>query len=88
MYEITEKFLLIFCIVMVVFGIKGAIEKNKYTKDTEAVNKIKDYFKKEGKNGIDPKMLPNDIIKTKYIKWMLQDKTLVFKDDKYYLNDK
>ena len=60
----------------------------KYKRDTETVKKILDYFKTVGKEGIDPKTIPEDIVKTGYLVWMQKDKTIIFKNGKYYLNKK
>ena len=88
MYHFTEIFLIVFCLIIISFGIKGLIKENEYKKDIETVKKIIDYFGKEGVYGIEPNKLPKDIIKTGYIPLMLKDKTIVFKNKKFYLNSK
>ena len=69
MYNYTELAFKIFCIIIIILGIKGLFKQNKYKKDTETVKRIIEYFEKEGKDGI-------------------KDKTLIFKNQKYYINKK
>ncbi len=88
MYQFTEIFLIAFCLIIIIFGIKGVFIQNKYKKDSETVNRIIEFFEKEGKEGVEPNSIPKDIIKTGYINFMLKDKTLIFKNKKYYLNKK
>lgn len=87
MYSSIRTILYVLCLVIIVLGIIGMVKQEKYKKDAETVKKIIKYFKKEGKNGVDPKKVPREILKTGYITWMLKDKTIVYKDGKYYLND-
>lgn len=65
--------------------------KNKYRKDKSSskVDIIK-YFVDNKitslENGIKIKELPIEIAKNPYLLFMVQDKTLIFKKGKYYLN--
>mgnify|MGYP003306614565 CR=1 FL=1 len=86
MYSIVKTILYVLCLVIIVLGIIGMLKQNKYKKDTEAVNNIISYFKKAGKGGINPKDIPKEILKTGYITWMLKDRTIEYKDGKYYLS--
>ena len=80
-----ESILLVLCLIICFFGVIGIFKEQKYKKDTETVQKIVDYFKREGKDGVEPKRLPQEILKTGYITWMLKDKTIEYKDGKYFL---
>ena len=76
MYSTIKSILYVLCLVIIVLGIIGMKKQEKYKKDTETVQKIIDYFKNAGNDGVDPKKIPSDILKTGYITWMLKDKTL------------
>lgn len=86
MYFDVEIILYVLCLIIIVLGFFGMLKQSKYKKDIETVNSIIGYFKKEGKNGVKPKDLPKKILKTGYITWMLKDKTIEYRDGKYYLN--
>jgi len=65
----------------------------KYQKDDSATKEeIINYFKEQNatsvENGIKTKDLPIHIAKNPYRLMMVQDKTLMFKKGKYYLNEK
>lgn len=88
MYKVI-KILIIVCSLG---GIIYLIKMNKtYQKDdSNTKEKIINYFKeKEATNlekGIKTKDLPKDIAKDPFLLMMVQDKTLIFKKGKYYLN--
>lgn len=88
MYYKAKMILFVLCILIIILGIIGMKKEAKYKKDTETVKKILDYFKTAGKEGVDPKIIPEDIVKTGYLVWMQKDKTIIFKNGKYYLNKK
>ena len=80
--------LYILCLIFIAFGIVGLLKHEKYKNDTDTVDMIKDWFKQNAKEGIEPQKLPKDIVKTGYLTWMQKDKIIVFKDGKYYLEKK
>ena len=86
MYHITEIVLIIICILGSIAGIKGHLKYKKYKQDIDGTNKIIDYFKANGKDGIKPLDIPKELLNTGYIYWMNKDKILIYKDGKYFLN--
>lgn len=67
--------------------------KKKYQNDSSSTKEdIIKYFQEnraiDYENGIRVKDLPIDISKNPYLLLMVQDKTLIFKKGKYYLNSK
>ena len=77
MYYKFEFIICILCLISIAFGIKGLSMEKKNKNDKEKVKEIIDFFKKSGKDGINSKDIPKDIIKTGYLIWMLKDKTLI-----------
>lgn len=83
--------------ILVVLGCLSGIlyitlSKKKYQKDTSgSKEEIIQYFKEKNatsvENGIHTKDLPEFIAKSSYRLLMVQDKTLLFKKGKYYLNE-
>lgn len=68
------------------------LSKKKYRKDTSgSKEEIIQYFKEKSatsvETGIHTKDLPEFIAKSSYRLLMVQDKTLLFKKGKYYLNE-
>ncbi len=88
MYSIIMAIVIIFCLSGILYIIK---EKSSYKNDnTSTKEEIINYFKKQKatniENGIKTKDLPDFIAKSSYRLLMVQDKTLIFKKGKYYLN--
>lgn len=88
MYSIIKAIVIIFCIGGILYLIK---EKVSYKNDNTSVKEeIINYFKVQKatniENGIKTKDLPDFIAKSSYRLLMVQDKTLIFKKGKYYLN--
>lgn len=88
MYSIIKAIVIIFCIGGILYLIK---EKVSYKNDNTSVKEeIINYFKVQKatniENGIKTKDLPDFIAKSSYRLLMIQDKTLIFKKGKYYLN--
>ena len=89
MYETLKILIPIICIGGIIYIV---LMKNKYKNDTEDSSKenIIKYFQDNNitslENGIKTKDLPKEIVKNPYLLMMVQDKTLIFKKGKYYLN--
>ncbi len=89
MYDMLKIILPILCIVGILYI---AFMKNKYKNDSASLSKEKiiQYFQENHitslENGIKTKDLPKEIAKNPYLLMMVQDKTLIFKSGKYYLN--
>ncbi len=88
MYSIIMAIVIIFCLSGILYIIK---EKSSYKNDnTSTKEEIINYFKEQKatniENGIKTKDLPDFIAKSSYRLLMVQDKTLIFKKGKYYLN--
>ncbi|MDE5994316.1 MAG: hypothetical protein K2G60_02255 [Oscillospiraceae bacterium] len=88
MYEVLRIVFLLICIAGIVYMI---MMKNKYKNDTSSSKEdIIKYFTDNNitnlENGIKTKNLPKEIAKNPYLLMMVQDKTLTFKQGKYYLN--
>ena len=89
MFEIVEIFVLVICVVGIIYII---LMKNKYRNDKSSLTKenIIKYFQDNEitsmEKGIKPKDLPKEIVKNPYLLMMVQDKTLTFQKGKYYLN--
>lgn len=88
MYSIIMAIVIIFCLSRILYIIK---EKSSYKNDnTSTKEEIINYFKEQKatniENGIKTKDLPDFIAKSSYRLLMVQDKTLIFKKGKYYLN--
>lgn len=88
MYSIIKAIVIIFCLSGILYIIK---EKSSYKNDnTSTKEEIINYFKEQKatniENGIKTKDLPDFIAKSSYRLLMVQDKTLIFKKGKYYLN--
>ncbi len=69
-----------------------ALSKKKYRQDNSgSKEQIIQYFKEKNatnvENGIHTKDLPEFIAKSSYLLLMVQDKTLLFKKGKYFLNE-
>ena len=89
MFEILKIIIPIICVVGIIYII---LIKNKYQNDKTSLSKenIIKYFQDNNitslENGIKTKDLPKEIAKNPYLLMMVQDKTLIFKKGKYYLN--
>ena len=89
MFEILKIIIPIICVVGIIYII---LIKNKYQNDKTSLSKenIIKYFQDNNitslKRGIKTKDLPKEIAKNPYLLMMVQDKTLIFKKGKYYLN--
>ncbi len=89
MFKILKIVALIICILGIIYGI---LLKNKYKNNHTffAKEKIIKYFQDNNitrfEKAIKPKDLPKEIIKNPYLLIMVQDKTLTFKNGKYFLN--
>ena len=92
MYNKTEIFLIIACIVIAVLGLIGYFKEEKYKKDTEGKNKIIKYFKDNKatdiEHAIDIRQIPKEFIKSSYIFKMNKEKILNMENGKFYLNKK
>ena len=89
MFEILKIVISIICVVGIIYII---LIKNKYQNDKTSLSKenIIKYFQDNNitslERGIKTKDLPKEIAKNPYLLMMVQDKTLIFKKGKYYLN--
>ena len=89
MLKILKILVLIICIVGIIYLI---LLNSKYKKDKTSISKenIIKYFQDNNitslENGIKVKDLPKEIARSNYLLMMVQDKTLIFKKGKYYLN--
>ena len=89
MFEILKIIIPIICVVGIIYII---LIKNKYQNDKTSLLKenIIKYFQDNNitslERGIKTKDLPKEIAKNPYLLMMVQDKTLIFKKGKYYLN--
>ena len=89
MFEILKIIIPIICVVGIIYII---LIKNKYQNDKTSLLKenIIKYFQDNNitilERWIKTKDLPKEIAKNPYLLMMVQDKTLIFKKGKYYLN--
>ena len=89
MFQILKIIIPIICVVWIIYII---LIKNKYQNDKASLLKenIIKYFQDNNitslERGIKTKDLPKEIAKNPYLLMMVQDKTLIFKKGKYYLN--
>ena len=89
MFQILKIIIPIICVVGIIYII---LIKNKYQNDKASLLKenIIKYFQDNNitslERGIKTKDLPKEIAKNPYLLMMVQDKTLIFKKGKYYLN--
>ncbi len=89
MFQILKIIIPIICVVGIIYII---LIKNKYQNDKASLLKenIIKYFQDNNitslETGIKTKDLPKEIAKNPYLLMMVQDKTLIFKKGKYYLN--
>ncbi len=89
MLEILKILVPIICVVGIIYIV---IIKNKYKNDKTSLVKenIIKYFQDNNitslEKGIRTKDLPKEIVKNPYLLMMVQDKTLTFQKEKYYLN--
>lgn len=84
-------FVRIVVILICLSGIFYVVKVNKkYQGDSSGREEIVKYFKDQGAvaldRGIKIKDLPMEIAKSNYLLLMVKDKTLIFKNGKYYLN--
>lgn len=88
MYSFIKILIIVLCVGGVIYML---IMNNKYKNDTSASKEdIIKYFEENNAvsldNGIKTKDLPKHIAKNPYRLMMVKDKTLEFKQGKYYLN--
>ncbi len=89
MYDAIKFILPVICLIGIIYIIWL---KNKYKHNGSTMSKenIIKYFQDNNitslENGIKIKNLPKEIAKSNYLLMMVQDKTLIFKKGKYYLN--
>ena len=89
MYTVIKIIIVLFALVGVLYLYK--LNKNYQNDGTSTKEEITKYFKEKGainiETGIKPKDLPSNIIKNKYLMFMVKDKILSFEKGKYYLNN-
>ena len=89
MFAIFKILIPIVCVIGIIYII---IMKNKYKNDKTSLTKesIIKYFQDNDitsfEKGIKTKDLPKEISKNSYLLIMVQNKTLTFEKEKYYLN--
>ena len=87
MFKILKIVALIICILGIICVI---LLKNKYKNNQTSKEKIIKYFQDNNitsfEKAIKAKDLSKEIIKNPYLLIMVQDKTLTFKNGKYFLN--
>ncbi len=89
MYWIVRVLIIVCCLGGSLYLLK--MNKKYQNDNSESKEEIIDYFKKHHadsvENGIKIKDLPKNIAKNPYLLMMVKDKTLIFKNGKYYLNE-
>ncbi len=91
MLKILKMIIPLICLLGIIYII---FMKNKYQNDKTSLSKenIIKYFQDNNitnlDRGVKAKDLPKEIIKNPYLLMMIQDKTIIFKKSKYYLNPK
>ena len=87
MYEILKYFILLICIVGIIYIIFIRFKNNTKSSSKEDIIK---YFKDKDitslEKGIKTKELPKEILKSPYLLMLVQDKTLIFQKGRYFLN--
>ena len=89
MFKFLKFLIIIICVIGIIYIITL---KKKYKNDKTSLSKenIIKYFQDNNitslEKGIKTKDLPKEITKNPYLLMMVQDKTLIFKKGKYYLN--
>ncbi len=88
MYLFIKILIIVLCVGGIIYML---IMNNKYKNDTSfSKEDIIKYFEDNNatdiENGIKTKDLPKHIAKNSYLLMMVKDKTLEFKQGKYYLN--
>ncbi len=89
MYWVIRILIVIVCLSGILYFVRM---NTKYQNDSSSTKEdIINYFKEQHatsvESGIKTKDLPIEIAKNPFLLMMVQDKTLIFKKGKYYLND-
>ncbi len=89
MFKILKIVALIICVLGIIYVI---LLENKYKNNQTSKENLIKYFQDNNitsiEKAIKPKDLPKEIIKNPYLLIMVKDKTLTFKNGKYFLNKK
>lgn len=85
MFKILKIVALIICVLGIIYVI---LLKNKYKNAQTSFSKEKiiKYFQDNNITSFEKAIKPKEIIKNPYLLIMVQDKTLTFKNGKYFLN--
>ena len=90
MYLIIKIFMVVFCLGGILYIIR--LNKRYKNDNSETKDDIINYFRQQQaidiESGIKIKDLPRNIANNPYLLIMGKDKTLIFKNKKYYLNNK
>lgn len=88
MYSVIKAIAIIICLsgILYIIKMKSSYKNDNSSTKEEIINYFKDQKATNDKNGIKTKDLPDFILKSSYRLLMVQDKTLIFKNGKYYLN--